>query len=65
MAKYNIITEIEGVKQYVRRVRRRADGFITITMLSGPNKAMDFGSLEKATIALNKMGIGKAIEVNE
>lgn len=63
--KYNIFTQIEGVKQYVRRIRRSERG-VAVTMLCVSNtKAKDFGSLEKVTEVKDKMGIGYAIEVNK
>lgn len=62
---YNIITEIEGVKHYIRRFNRLKSGYISITMLSThQGKAFDFETQERATDALRRMGIGKAIEAN-
>lgn len=34
MKKYNIITEIEGVKYYVRRIRHQNNGLIAVAMLT-------------------------------
>lgn len=61
---YNIITEINGVKHYIRRLRI-SKYCITPTMLTvAQTKAYDFKTLEKATGMLSKMGIGYAIEPN-
>ena len=62
--KYNIFTKINGVKNYVRRVRH-GKYVTTVTMLSGKEKAKDFGTKEKVTATLNRMGIGYAIEENK
>lgn len=62
--KYCIITEIEGIKNYMRRYRENKKGFIVPTMMTtNPEKALDFGKSEKASEVKSKMGIGFAIEV--
>jgi hypothetical protein len=64
--RYLIFTEIEGVKQWVRRFNRLKSGYISITMYSSaPGKAFDFQTQERASEALSKMGIGKAIETQK
>jgi len=64
--KYFIITEIDNVKQYVRRKSITVNGRARVTMTtSNIDKAFDFGSNEKASDFLRKLGIGYAIEVSE
>lgn len=59
-----VITEIEGVKQYVRRKSISAAGRVAVTMTTtNKGKALDFGSVRKATEFKNRLGIGYAIEV--
>jgi len=59
--KYYIITEINGVKQYLRRYRINSHGYIAPTMFTtNINKAVFF-SLEKVTHFYSRMGIGYAI----
>lgn len=48
----------------MRRVRH-GKYVTTVTMLSGKEKAKDFGTKEKVTATLNRMGIGYAIEENK
>lgn len=63
--KFFIFTEIEGVKHYVRRVHHGKYTTAVTMLCTNWGKALDFGSIEKATKILDRMGIGKAIEVKE
>lgn len=59
-----VITEINGVKHYVRRKSISAAGRAAVTMVTtNKGKALDFGSVEKATDFKDRLGIGYAIEV--
>jgi len=59
-----IITAINGIKHYVRRKSISAYGRVAVTMVTvNKGKALDFGSVEKATSFKDKLGIGYAIEV--
>lgn len=58
----NIFTRIEGVKQYVRRIRVGKYSTVVTMLTTSKDKAMDFGSFEKAQSRLKSFGIGYAIE---
>lgn len=60
--KYTIITKIDGIKQYLRRYKIRANGYVCPTMVTvNKGKSVSF-SKEKATDMLSRLGIGYAIE---
>ncbi|GAC1661317.1 MAG: hypothetical protein NVS9B7_29250 [Flavisolibacter sp.] len=65
MTTVNIFTEINGVKNYVRRIKVHKYNVVVTMYTTHQPKAFDFKSIEIASGYLKKMGIGKAIEVNE
>ncbi len=59
-----VITAIDGVKHYVRRKQISKAGRASVTMITtNKSKALDFGSVKKATDFKDRLGIGYAIEV--
>ena len=61
---YYIVTEINGIKQYVRRYRANSKGYIAVTMVTtNIHKAMKF-TQQRSSEIYNKMGIGYAITTN-
>ena len=63
--KYHIFTEINGVKNYVRRINVGKYSTRVTMYTATVDKAYDFLTAEKASHQLNRMGIGKAIEVRK
>ncbi len=63
--RYNIFTEIDGVKNYVRRINPHPNRIAVTMYTTSKTKAFDFRTQENATKSLRLMGIGKAIETNE
>lgn len=62
--KWFVVTQKEGVKQYVRRKSISSKGKAAVTMTTtNPLKALNFGTLKNATDFLSRIGIGYAIEV--
>jgi predicted nucleotide-binding protein (sugar kinase/HSP70/actin superfamily) len=61
--KHFIITEIDGVKQYVRRCKITVAGRAVVTMTTtSKEKAKDFLTKEKVEAFYSRLGIGYAIE---
>ncbi len=59
---FYIFTEINGERNYVRRVKHTPYS-TTVTMFTPTTtKAKDFGTLDRCTEVLRRMGIGYAIE---
>lgn len=59
-----VITAIDGIKHYVRRKTISKAGRAAVTMITTNRlKALDFGSVQKATDFKDRLGIGYAIEV--
>ncbi len=61
---YNIFTEIDGIKQYLRRFRSYSNKITPTVLCTYQGKAFDFKNQENAIKSLNLLGIGWAIEIN-